>query len=104
MNYELSTYEAQEDDYIIVDALLTYDIDTHPNNYIDDMNIDRIILPFNTIDLIKTFKHTYKSYKDIYNQYVIDTKRTDLYHNNHTINTYSLFNMINMIILLIYND
>jgi len=99
MNYELSTYEDSEDDYIIVNSGLTRDIDTCPRNYIDlninmNMNIDNIILPFNTIDLINTFKHTYKSYKEIYNQYVIDTKRTKLYHNNNTIDTNYLFNII----------
>ena len=94
MSYELSTYEDTDDDYIVVNSLLTYNIDKYQGNYIDDVNTDNIILPFNTIDLINTFKHTYKSYKETYNQYIIDTKRTQLYHNNNIINTNELFNII----------
>ena len=94
MSYELSTYEDTDDNYIVVNSLLTYNIDKYQGNYIDDVNTDKIILPFNTIDLINTFKHTYKSYKEIYNQYIIDTKRTQLYHNNNIINTNELFNII----------
>ena len=80
MDYNISINE--EDDYVLINPLLNYKIEQYTNNYVNDDNPEEIILPFNTLDLIKSIKYSYKSTREIYEQFKIDMLRTKIYYND----------------------
>jgi len=80
MDYNFSI--DKEDDYVLINPLLNYKIEQYTDNYINDDNPEDIILPFHTLDLIKSIKYSYKSIREIYEQFKIDMLRTRIYYND----------------------
>ena len=78
MEYSLSI----EDDFVLVNPPLNYKIESYRDNYINDNNPSEIILPFNTKDLINSISYSYKTNKEIFDQFKIDMRRTRIYYNN----------------------
>ena len=76
-----------DNDYIIINPSLNYKIEEYNENYVVD-NLDDIILPFKTKDLIKSIKYSYNTTKNILDQFKIDMLRTKIYHNNYKIIDY----------------
>ena len=68
-----------KDDFIVINSLV-YKYEDLDMFQMDD--IDDIILPFDINDLINSIYHSYQSKKDIYNQFIVDIKRTSIYYHD----------------------
>ena len=69
----------KEDEFVIINPLL-YKYDELDNYQIEDK--DDVILSFKTNDLIDSIYYSYESKNKILYQFILDTKRTNIYHND----------------------
>lgn len=76
----MSSYLSEEkDDFVIINSLKFNHNDL---DLIQIENNDDILITFDVFELINSIIYSYKSKKQIYNQYIVDAKRTTIFKNN----------------------
>ena len=80
-----------KDDFIVINSLL-YKYEDLDIFQMDDC--DDIILPFDINDLINSIYYSYQSKKDIFNQFIIDAKRTSIYYQDSKIHYKRLLKLL----------